>query len=284
MAVAAEPGFLYTEHNTPIEGQLAMGVRALLLDTYYGYRAGGRIRTDLSESIDLAAVRQEYGPEAARAVENLHLSVGTAPPAGAPLRPYLCHIACELGASGLVDKLESIRDFLDADPNEVLVLVMEDYIAPQTFEQALVEAGLQDRIWPLRPGGEIPTLRQMIMSGRTIVAMSENHGGVVDGYPSFYELAEETPYTFSSVAQFTCAANRGAPGNPFFLVNHWLRSGVAPSAVEARQVNSRDALLARMAQCRTERGRTAGIIAVNFVENGDVVGVARELNSQLPPR
>ena len=41
---------------------------------------------------------------------------------------YLCHVYCELGATRAIDAFRGIHDFLRENPNEVIVLVLEDYV------------------------------------------------------------------------------------------------------------------------------------------------------------
>ena len=73
--------------------------------------------------------------------------------------------------------------------------------------------------------------------------MSEKHGGAYKWLPPTYSLFEETPYTFTSIKDFTCSAEAGQTGKPMFLLNHWLRPNGPPDPVEAAHVNSRKVLL-----------------------------------------
>ena len=55
---------------------------------------------------------------------------------------YLCHTFCELGATPLADALDDIRDFLVTHPDDVLVVINQDYVTPADFVSALDRAGL----------------------------------------------------------------------------------------------------------------------------------------------
>jgi hypothetical protein len=282
MSSAAYPGFLYTEQTTTIASQMAFGIRGLLLDTYNAYERDGKLRTVTESGTDLEAVRAEYGPKAADAVARLDTNLGTRPPPGAKVEPYLCHIACEIGALPLVRSLGEIRDFAVQNPNDVLVLILQDYISPQETQKAFEHSGLMERVWPVRVGDPAPTLRQMVERGRNVVAMSENHGGVLDWYPDVYALTEETPFTFAQVAQLNCEPNRGPKsGAPYFLLNHWLRQGVAPSVAVAAKVNTAAVLDRRIEQCKQKRGRYPTMVAVDFAEVGDLVPVIADLNARI---
>ena len=49
--------------------------------------------------------------------------------------------------------------------------------------------------------------------------MSEKHGGEHPWLIPAYSLLEETPYTFKTIADFSCAPNRGGTGKALFLLN-----------------------------------------------------------------
>ena len=51
--------------------------------------------------------------------------------------PYLCHTLCELGAEPLDEQLGLFRDFLAANPREVVVLFVEPYVPVEEIERAL---------------------------------------------------------------------------------------------------------------------------------------------------
>ena len=57
---------------------------------------------------------------------------------------YLCHTFCELGATSLESVLDDIREFLVANPDEVLVIINQDYVTPADFVRAVDDAGLAD--------------------------------------------------------------------------------------------------------------------------------------------
>lgn len=65
--------------------------------------------------------------------------------------------------------------------------------------------------------------------------------------------------------------------HPLFLLNHWVTTGI-PIREAAAVINSRTELLDRVDQCEAERGRLPTILAVDFVETGDLIEVVDELN------
>jgi hypothetical protein len=279
MASSAEPGWLLADQRLPISGQLALGVRAMMLDVYPGYvDDDGRVRTDLRAPATAEAAAADLTDEGRSALKDLGLSIGAIPPEDATIEAYLCHSHCELGASKMVDKLRDIGDFLAHNPNEALILILQDYLTGRQIQAVFEEAGLMPRVWPLDAAGPWPTLRQMILEQRNIVVLSENHGGEVSWMPAAYDVTEETPYAFESPEDFTCAPNRGGTGKPLFLVNHWMGGEGSKPIEDAKLVNTREFLTERLAMCERERGRQPGILAVDFVDVGDTVAVIADVN------
>jgi hypothetical protein len=135
--------------------------------------------------------------------------------------------------------------------------------------------------------GRWATLRQMIDGNRRAVFLAENHAGAAPWYQSAYDrITQETPYTFRGVPLLTdpaklpasCKPNRGTPGAPMFLINHWVSTDPVPLPSDARKVNAYDALLARVRECERLRGRRANLLGVNFYLQGDVFRVVDTLN------
>jgi hypothetical protein len=199
-----------------------------------------------------------------------------------PRAPYLCHGFCELGATPLVPMLEGVRDFLAANPGEVLVFVIEDYVTPADVEAAFRESGLERYVHrgPVTP--PFPTLREMIDSDQRLVVFGENDPKGVPWYHPAFETIQETPYRFLKPEEFSCRPNRGGAAAPLFQVNHWIETTPTPRPSNAAIVNAHDFLLKRARECQAERGRLPNILAVDFALTGDVVAVAAELNGLGP--
>jgi len=163
---------------------------------------------------------------------------------------YLCHSFCELGFTPLADGLEDIHRFLVTHPAEVVVVINQDYVTPADFVDAIGDAGLT-RYAATLGSGRWPTLREMVESGRRLVLLAENHAGAAPWYQLAYErLTQETPFHFDSAAELlaassTCPPNRGTPGAPLFLLNHWVTTAPIQRPSDAAKVNAYEPLLAR---------------------------------------
>ena len=138
------PGWSSAEQDRPIGGQLADGIRGLLLDTHYGDKlANGRVRTDFGERAKATRGRPSRTASARRAVAAaLRLRERLGFRGKGKRGMYLCHTFCELGATPLADGLRDVHDFLVTHPAEVVVIVNQDYVTPADFVGAVRDAGL----------------------------------------------------------------------------------------------------------------------------------------------
>ena len=292
MSAVTNKDWLLGQQDAGFVDQLEDGVRGLLIDAHYGQPTeSGKVKTDLSELT--GGERAEYvktlGPEGLDAALRLRDRVVNSKPTG-PRQVYLCHRFCELGAIPIESAFREYRDFLAVNGEEVLVIVIEDYVKPRDIADAVEGSGLIDYVYdgPLDP---LPTLQEMIDSGGRALMMAENdagHGSIPWYHEAYEGLVEETPYTFKKPDALTdgkrlaesCEENRGDGDGPLFLLNHWVDTTPQPKPSNAEKVNADEALGKRIRRCERLRQLTANLIAVDFYRQGDLFDVVEELNAE----
>ncbi len=266
----AEQGWTKPNQDYSISKQLSLGVRAMLIDTYYGKP------TPNGKLIEIASASERNDP-------------------GVDM--YLCHAICQWGSVKLVDELSRVRDFLAANPREAMVFVNESYITPEDFARAVEQSGLIEFVYRGSTTAAWPTLGQMIDSGQRVVMLSEGSPGDVPWYHKAYDgTMQETPYdwpamnhpsgiqmlTEPSLLPQSCVPHRGGTTGSLFLMNHWVSGNatetVTPDPGAAAVVNQRSVVVNRARACEQSRGLKPTILAVDFFGAGDVIGAARELN------
>ncbi|HET6831885.1 MAG TPA: hypothetical protein VFH44_11110 [Solirubrobacterales bacterium] len=291
MSAAAEPGWFLPNQRYGIVRQLDDGIRGLLIDSHYGIPRGegagrefGSVITDLArENKTRQEVVEELGEETVVRAENLigRLAFGEEPHGDA--EPYLCHVICELGATKLGTALAKIDDWLRTHPDEFLVIVIEDYVSPEETAQAFERTGLLHYAYTPEPAAVPPTLGELIERDKRLMILAEHDNG--DGkypwYQSAFDLIQETPYTFKTVDDITgrrsCRENRGDPDNPLFQINNWIEKVPRDPGLQG-EINALDVLGERAQTCRRVRGMEPNVIAVDYYNEGDVIGVAKALN------
>lgn len=293
MSAASEPGWFLPNQRYGIGRQLDDGIRGLLIDTHYGTPRGGAgaergfggVITDLArEGKTRQEVVAELGEETVQRAEDLvgRLAFGDEPHGNA--QPYLCHVLCELGATKLDTALAKIDEWLRTHPDELLAIVIEDYVSPEETAQAFQRAGLVHYAYtPPAPGTVPPTLGQLIERDKRLLLLAEHDGGggKFPWYGQAFDLIQETPYTFENVDAITgpksCRENRGDPDNPLFQINNWIEKVPRDPRLQG-EINAFDVLLERARVCRRVRSLEPNLIAVDYYNQGDVVGVAKALN------
>lgn len=280
MSAADEPGWFIPEQPTGLVGQLAAGIRVLLFDTWYGQttdRPGIVATAPGNYAPALAEAKRDFGPDVVASALRIRNAV-TKTPTG-PIRPYLCHGLCEIGATHWEPEMQRVRAWLAANPREVVTFFIEDNVTPADTAALFDRAGLLPSVYTQAPGQPWPTLRQMIDSGRRLVVLMENHAGGAT-YPWLlpgFDWVQDTPFSNPTVADLSCARNRGSPSSPLLLVNYWLNNYQALVS-DARKINAHDRLWPYLMRCRQERGRIPNYVAVNFFDEGDVFRAVDQLN------
>lgn len=296
MSARRDPGWLFAEQDLGIPAQLSYGIRSLLMKTHYGIPSGvnltGAQLVITDQGAELATSPRESSalltPEQQRRAEAIAASAKVDP----ALRDvYLCHVNCELGATKFTDALRYLRQFLDANPNEVIILVIGNYISDADTEKAFRDTKLFDRLWSLEPGAPLPTLRQMIESRRNIVMFAEFGTDHPTWNSPAYGAFQDTPFTFRTPAELL------TPGSPLYSGTAVV-DGQVPDTIAAPTSSDPDAVAfvpaaqwAGVPSCAPNRGSpTSPLFQINHwvtpVGEASTAQQATEINAYdvLMPR
>lgn len=280
MGSADNPHWMFPNQDANVARLLQRGVRAFMLDVWNGHVVSDVVKTDFASEDDRKKFEKAIGPEAfAAGMRIRERLVGE----GGPIGIYMCHGFCELGAMPIDTALAQLKRFLVANPDEVVLVILEDYVAPAEVDTAVQRSGLLPYLYRGPSKGPLPTLREMIGTNQRLFLMGEHNTDSIPWYYPAYQVMQETPYTFEKPEDFSCKPNRGEPGNPLFLMNHWIESTPAPRPSNAAIVNAEPFLVARARECKRVRGKIPNVIAVDFAATGDVVQAAAVLNGLARP-
>jgi hypothetical protein len=277
-AAADEPGWFFANQRFGIERQLRDGIRAFLIDVHFGAPdRSGRVRTDFeAEGMSRNKVVEALGPEALRVADALVGRAGVGHPEG-ETAPYLCHTLCELGAEPLDEQLGHFRDFLAANPRDVVILFVEPYVPAAEIERGLDRTGLLEQAAEIPLGEPLPTLRDLIRAGTRLVVLTERDGGAYPWYLDGFEFVQDTPLGATRPSELRCDRFRGEPDSPLLLLNHWIDT--FPPSVSRNARIGGPFLERRARRCARVRGMVPNLLAVDFYERSGVVEVGRRLNA-----
>jgi hypothetical protein len=197
-----------------------------------------------------------------------------------PASPWLCHGECLFGNRRLSEALVELRDWLTANPREIVTLILENYVPGDEVIATFEDAGLGPLLHAQAPGDPWPTLGRMIEDDRRLVVLTDSlRGGDAPWFLHLWTFAWETHWDNQVPADLDCAPNRGDQENDLFILNHFLTDPLATQEL-AEQVNHDPFLSNRVRQCREAHGRQVNFLTVDFCEIGDVFDVASTLNAQ----
>jgi hypothetical protein len=277
MSAADEPGWYLAEQPHGLTSQLSGGVRAAMIDVWAARPSEGGV-SSLSVNLDEGRAQLEEAFGTAVIESSLRVVEAVVGEPTGPKALYMCHGLCEIGATELAPTLRSLRSWLDANPDDVVTVIVENHVPATEVGQAFLDAGLEPYLHTVTDE-DWPTLAQMTTSGRRLVVMTEEGSGG-SAYPwlrNAFALTQDTPFTFPTPDDFSCAPNRGPDDAPLFLVNHWL-SGFGNLVTAAQTVNVVEVLGERVERCEEERGLRPTFVGVNFYDIGDVATVVDDLN------
>ena len=264
MSAADVPGWALANQRRSVPRQLKDGIRLFLLDPHYGRKGGsGRVLTDFAaEGRDRNKVARELDPPALAAVRRPSPALARGTPG--PRDVWLCHTLCELGAAGSRSTLDDMKQFLAREPQNVLVLFLENYVTDEDLADAFRRTGTQGYAQALDPGEPLPTLGQMIRSGKRLLVFTENR---VEGIPWLndgFEWVQDTPLKAERPQDLNCRPSRGNAGQPDPDAQPLDRP--LPAAAGRNRGISSEFLTRQIARCEGERQMPASFVAVDYYD------------------
>ncbi|KAJ1718375.1 hypothetical protein LPJ61_006662, partial [Coemansia biformis] len=155
---------------------------------------------------------------------------------------HLCHGSCALIDKGkLSDSLGTIREFLEANPREVVTLIIENVsgFAAQDLRPSFEAARIDTYAYvpefsptPVHNGYPWPTLAQLIAKNQRLVVFIDDNAdpSQVPYILPQWEYVVEIPYAnIAPVKQFTCNQDRPRDGVPrdLLVMNHFAYNRVS---------------------------------------------------------
>ncbi len=281
-SAADDPGWFIANQLHDIPQQLEDGIRLFLIDPHWGIAGSdGRVQTDFeAEGRDRNKVVKALPPETLAAAERLAGRVGIRSAGDAEKDVFLCHTVCELGATKMVDALDDVREFLDRNPGEVVIIFIEPYVSPADIEDVFQRAELEDMAAVLDRNQPLPTLGELVRTNKRVVVITEHDA---DGDPPWYmdgfSFVQDTPLGVTKPEDLSCDRNRGDADSPLLMLNQWADL-FPPRRAANESFQTRKELLGHAHECARERGLPVNLIAVDHYDVGDLIPSVAELNRE----
>jgi hypothetical protein len=280
MAAANEPGWFLPEQPTSLVGQLNAGVRALLIDSWYGQETNRKgVITNSGSTIAEAfsQANQAYGSAVVDSALRLRSALNLVP--RGPVTPYLCHQICALGSTAMLPALQGVQQWMAAHPREVVTFIIEDYISAADTVKVIQEAGLMPYVHTQVAGQPWPSLQQMIDSGQRLQVFDQtNPGGAANPWLlKAWDWIQDTPYDNASQSALSCDLLRGKATHPLFLMNNFI-TRFDTRVSDSIRLNAYSTLWPYVSKCEKQRGQVPNFVAVDYYNQGNVFAVVNSLN------
>jgi hypothetical protein len=281
-SAADSRGWYIANQRRTIPRQLEDGIRLFLIDAHWGLQStDGTVRTDFgAEGRSRNRVAKSLPPSVLHAAERLAGRIGVGEDTRGERDLWLCHTVCELGAENMVETLAGIRTFLEANRGEVVILFVEDYVAPAAIAGAFERAGLDRYVATLDRDEPLPTLGELVRADRRVIVLAENDAdGTVPWYLDGFSFVQDTPLGATKPGQLSCDLERGDTDSPLLMLNHW--ADVFPPQRSAnRSFQPERFILQHVHECERERGLPVSLIAVDHYDQGDLIEATAVLNAE----
>ena len=176
--------------------------------------------------------------------------------------------------------LTTLQNHMMSAPNDVVTLLIENYVEPTHLHEVLNDSGLMEHVFVHGLDEPWPTLREMIQNGERLVVFWEQSSD--EAFPWFHDFLTHswtTAYAEESKEEMDCNPHRGDEHQVVFHMNNWLSGPFGLSSPNnAEETNDPEFLVERAVECWQMHGKRPTFVAVDWWEDGDVVAAARAIN------
>jgi len=199
----------------------------------------------------------------------------------------VCRGDCDEGNTALASVLGSVRDFLDANPRQVVTLLLDSSVEASRVQREFEALELDHFAIAQAENAPWPTLGQMIESGSRLVVFSNAPDATAAWLLPRDVWIWETARDWTSLTSMKCNPAVGDRTRPLALIHHNLVDTADggshdPSVVLATTANAFAVVTERLEACASQSSRVPNFVAVDFAAVGDVVGATQVMNGVRP--
>lgn len=214
---------------------------------------------------------------------------------------HFCHTSCLLFDGGKVETyLETVKNFLDRHPNEVLTLVFvnpEEVSVKDVWKPIFEKTGIADMAYvppqPIMSRNDWPMLGEMIATGkRVVIFLDKGAESRTEPEADFilpqFEMMWEDVYDPTD-SEFPCQVDRTAgplaASQQLNLMNHNLNMDIfvgkilVPDRINSPRTNSINSILLHADHCASlAQNNRPNFVMLDFVDVGQAMDAVDRLN------
>ena len=192
--------------------------------------------------------------------------------------PTVYHGSSFFGSKPLSYFLNTIKTFLDNNPNEIVTIIFQNDpgLSANTIENDFNTAGLTSYLHTQSIFSPWPTLQTMINTNKRLVIFNEvNNASSSQGwYHHIWDFAVEINY-----GSINCDYGRGNSSNGLFVFNHFVTPASTSNAANS---NANPGFMDHVMQCQQAKNKFPNFITVDFYDIEDTMAVVNQLNASNP--
>ncbi|KAJ1955161.1 hypothetical protein EC988_002038 [Linderina pennispora] len=187
----------------------------------------------------------------------------------------------------MVDELKNFKTFMDANPNEVITIFIEndDNFSANQIGAQFTSAGLDSMAYAPSNSTAWPTLESMISSNKRLVVFTDVRTDTTAVPWLLYDkdYVVQTSFEVPVNTQFTCAPNTVV--RPLWVMNHFVYANYTfgttqvqrPDPSSASSVNTESSILDQANLCQGA-DHFPNYVTMDFYDVGDVFKAVASIN------
>lgn len=213
----------------------------------------------------------------------------------------LVHGNCKLGTTDPAVAFTGVQTWLDANPNEVVIIPLEinndaggdlpDVDLGKLYNLFLDIPGFTERMYQFVKDTEWPTLRELVALDQRIILFFYNAGircatsACPPGFNDWFSLTGESKFNYMAVEEFdnkatACNITRGRTKGPFYAINTFMT--IPSRDISTNTLNTKAFLENHIEACsQANDGLDVNVVFVDFWSEGDLPEVVQLHNSRL---
>ncbi len=162
----------------------------------------------------------------------------------------------------LLIALGEVKSYLEAQPEAIITLILETYIADELLAQCVTKAGLMPMVYKGGISSLSPRLGDLRAANTRLLILSDKPSS---NFIQLWDVAVETNWENKSITKLDNKLRRGRADNPLFIVNHFISAAI-PSCADARKLNTKQAQAARRQELELLYARRPNFWVMDFIQ------------------
>jgi hypothetical protein len=210
----------------------------------------------------------------------------------------LIHGVCAVGQRDPLEVFTHVRDFLVANPNEIILMPLEIVVTDQhvvLYDLYNLMAGISgflDLLYIHNDTAYWPTLRFLRDSNKRLIIFEYNADETCPGaqcppvFHPWFRYTGESAFDFPDISMIqnstnSCPITRGINGYMDFYGMNLFVSNPLPSKTSSQIINQKDFLLQRISDCSSYLRRKPSLIFIDWWNEGNLVEVVQTYNENF---